>query len=216
MKAVAILTTFYEAESGYSLIRVAETQIRMLLDHGYDPAVLVREDFKTPDDPTTLWRRETVDLRSILPALELTDKIPKDFENRVARILDALEEGLQDVDVCITHDVILQEYYQAHNIAMRRYAEKHPELLWLHWIHSCPIPNETMESYPRNCRYTPPPGYIVYPNDIDRALPVQTYNLAGQEHRVKACRSAHAIDPLSVWNYNRMTRDLASKADLLG
>ncbi|MHC4734092.1 MAG: glycosyltransferase [Planctomycetota bacterium] len=188
MKTVAILTTFYEAESGYSLIRVAETQIRMLLDHGYDPVVLVREDFKTPDDPTTLWRRETIDLRPILPALELTDKIPDDFENRVARILDALEEGLQDVDVCITHDVILQEYYQAHNIAMRRYAEKHPELLWLHWIHSCPIPNETIENYPRK----------------------------GQEHRVKACRSAHAIDPLSVWNYNRMTRDLASKADLLG
>ncbi|MHC4073808.1 MAG: hypothetical protein ACYTGS_17545, partial [Planctomycetota bacterium] len=95
MKNVATLTTFYEAESGYSLIRVAETQIRMLLDHGYDPIVLVREDFKTPDDPATLWRRETIDLRPILPALELTNEITGDFENRVASILDSLTEGLR-------------------------------------------------------------------------------------------------------------------------
>jgi len=215
MKSVAILTTFYEAESGYSLIRVAETQIRMLLDHGYDPIVLVREDFKTPDDPETLWRRETVDLRPILPALELTNTIPTDFENRVAQIVDALREGLEGVDVCITHDVILQEYYQAHNIAMRRYAEERPDLLWLHWIHSCPMAGGA-ESYPRNCRYIPPPGYIIYPNNVDRVYPIRTYKMTGQEHRVKACRSAHAIDPLTVWNYDRMTRDLATKADLLG
>jgi hypothetical protein len=214
MKNVATLTTFYEAESGYSLIRVAETQIRMLLDHGYDPIVLVREDFKTPDDPATLWRRETIDLRPILPALELTNEITGDFENRVASILDSLTEGLRNVDACITHDVILQEYYQAHNIAVRRYAEKHPELLWLHWIHSCPLPGGS-ESYPRNCRYTSPPGYIVYPNDTDRAFPIRTYKLNGQEYRVKHCRSAHAIDPLSVWNYDELTRSLATKADLL-
>ena len=47
MKKVAILTTFYEADSGYSLIAVVETQIKMLIDNGYDPVVIVQENFKT-------------------------------------------------------------------------------------------------------------------------------------------------------------------------
>ena len=32
---VAVFTTFYEAHSGFSLIAVTETQLRMLLDHGH-------------------------------------------------------------------------------------------------------------------------------------------------------------------------------------
>ena len=42
-RLVGILTCFYEAESGYSLIAVTENHIRMLLDHGYNPTVLVQE-----------------------------------------------------------------------------------------------------------------------------------------------------------------------------
>ena len=34
MKRVALLTTFFETQSGYSLIGVAETQVRLLLDNG--------------------------------------------------------------------------------------------------------------------------------------------------------------------------------------
>jgi len=52
---IGIYTTFYEASSGYSLIRVAETQINMLLAHGYDPAVFVQENFVQPEGET-LWR----------------------------------------------------------------------------------------------------------------------------------------------------------------
>jgi glycosyltransferase involved in cell wall biosynthesis len=32
---------------------------------------------------------------------------------------------------------------------------------------------------------------------------------------VKTCRSGHAIDPLAIWPYDRLTRDLAQRADLL-
>lgn len=213
MKKVAFLTTFYEAESGYSLIGVCGTQIGMLLNNGYDPVVLVQENFTEPPEPT-IWRPSSIDLRKVIPKLHLTNKIDKDFEKRVDLILAALVDGLHDAEVCITHDIVLQDFYQEHNVAMRRYAKTRPDLLWLHWIHSCPTPNRNTE-YPYNCRYTPPPGYIVYPNDTDRGRVCATYNLVGQEWRVKVSRSGHAIDPFVVWEYHELTKALAEKADLL-
>lgn len=213
MKKVGIFTTFFEATSGYSLIGVCETQIRSLLDHGYDPVVIVREDFKVPDTPS-LWRPEIVDLRLVTPKMKLTSAIADDFEERVEKIVKALEGNLGDVDVCITHDIILQTTDKECNVAMRQYAETRPDLLWLHWIHSCPTPGGPRE-YPENCRYTPPPGYIIYPNDSDRGMVCATYQVGGQEWRVKVSRTGHAIDPLLIWNYDDLTRDLVEKADLL-
>jgi hypothetical protein len=213
-KKVAILTTFYEARSGYSLVTVAETQTRMFLDHGYNPAVLVREDF-AEEKSAYPWRREFVDLRKCLPKMHYDTGVHWDFENRSNAVLLTLEESLHDAEVVITHDVILQDSYKEHNVAMRRYAASRPELLWLHWIHSCPSPGNAVD-FPLNAQHTPPPGYIIYPNASDKPRVVGCYGLTGQEHRVVVNRASHSIDPLTVWNYDRLTRDLAKKADLLG
>lgn len=229
MKKVAIFTTFYVVTSGYSLIAVCENQIRMLLDHGYDPTILVQDGPYQEDadgnpvesppfeqvPPPSVWNEQTVNLKPIIPVLKLSEKVADDFEDRMQAITSALAEGLEDVEVCITHDVILQKFYKEHNVAMRRYAQTRPDLLWLHWIHSCPMPANVNE-YPGNCRYIPPPGYIVYPNGSDIGLVCATYRLGSQSWRAKVSRTAHSIDPLLAWNYDKMTRDLATKADLLG
>ena len=212
MKKVGLFTTFYETTSGYSLVAVAETQLRMLLDHGYDPVVLVQDNFTESPAPS-MWRKETLDLRPVIPFMHLESGVAKGFEQRTDEIRKALEKSLTDVEVCITHDIILQSFYKEHNVAMRRYAETRPDLLWLHWIHSCPSSGSA--SYPENCRYTPPPGYIVYPNSSDLSRVCQTYQLHGQEWRAIANRSAHSIDPLSLWPYDGLTKDLATKADHL-
>ncbi len=65
-------------------------------------------------------------------------------------------------------------------------------------------------------RYELPCGYIIYPNDVDRGIVCQAYSLAGQEHRVKANRASHAIDPMLLWPYDKLTRELVKKSDLLG
>jgi glycosyltransferase involved in cell wall biosynthesis len=209
VKKVGLFTTFYEAESGYSLIAVAETQLRMLLDHGYDPAVLVQENFTEPAAPS-VWRKEMIDLRPSVPFLHLESGVAKDFEQRVKKIQDALSTSLMDVEVCITHDVVLQSFYKEHNVAMRRYAKTRPDLLWLHWIHSCPTPGQA--KYPENCRYTSPPGYIIYPNSSDLSMVCRTYGLHGKEWKAIANRSGHAIDPLAVWPYDELTKDLIDKS----
>lgn len=213
MKRVALLTTFFEATSGYSLIGVAETQLNSLIDHHYDPIVLVQDNFTSPEGDS-VWKPEMVDLRPVVPFLHLDTGIAKDFEERVQAVYDGLVAGLGDAEVCITHDIILQNWYKEHNVAMRRYAKERPDLLWLHWIHSCPTPSN-VDRYPENCRYTPPPGYIVYPNASDLALVTRTYRLGGQEWRAKVCRAGHAIDPLALWPYDKLTHDLVEKADLL-
>jgi len=210
VKKVALFTTFFEVESGYSLVAVTETQIRMLVDHGYEPVVLVQEDFKFHG----MWTPEMLDIRAVIPKLTLTQGVAEDFEERVNKIYTALEENLDGIDVCITQDIILQAFYKEHNVAMRRYAKNH-KLLWLHWIHSCPSAGD-QNKYPDNCRFTPPPGYIVYPNDSDKALVVGAYGLGGQEWKVKVSRAGHAIDPMLLWPYDGLTQDLVNKFDLCG
>lgn len=213
-KKVALLTTFYEARSGYSLVTVAETQIGMLLDRGYDPVVLVQEDFKQPDAPS-VWREESVDLKPVIPQMDLSEEVSDDFEARVKRVLAALSENLGDVDVCVTHDVMFQKFYMEHNVAVRKYAKTRPDLLWLHWTHSCPTPVPGPLLYPHNCRHTPPPGYVVYPNDSDKGIVCSAYGLGGLEWRVKVCRAGHSLDPFAAWPYDGLTRNLVEKADLL-
>ncbi len=213
MKHVALFTTFFEATSGFSLIAVASTQLQALIDHGYDPAALVQTNFTSPEAPH-LWRPEQLNLRPVVPFMHLDTGLVPDFEERVEAVVEGLQEGLADIDVCITHDIILQNWYKEHNVAMRRYAKTRPDLLWLHWIHSCPTPGGS-KTYPENCRYTPPPGYIVYPNASDQAMVSQTYGLAGQEWRVKVTRFGHAIDPLVLWPYDKLTKELATKAGLM-
>ncbi|OGC94092.1 MAG: hypothetical protein A2W25_11965 [candidate division Zixibacteria bacterium RBG_16_53_22] len=213
MKRIAIMSTFFEATSGYSLIGVAETQIRMLLDHGYEPVVLVQDNFTSPPSPT-LWSETMIDLRKCLPFMHLRTDVAPDFEERVSKIEAALAEHLADVNVCITHDIMLQDFYKEHNAAVRRYAKSRPDLLWLHWLHSCPSPSNEAQ-YPNALRYISPPGFLVYPNSTDLSRVCQTYHLGGQEWRAKACRAGHAIDPLRVWHYDPLTVDLATRARLL-
>lgn len=212
-KKIALFTTFFDVECGYSLIAVAETQIRMLLDNGYDPMALVQDNFITPKD-ASLWSPAMIDLRPIVPFMHLNSGVVDDFEERAQQVYNALAQNLDGVSVCITHDIILQDWYKEHNVAMRRYAQTRPDLLWLHWVHSCPTPSN-VEEYPSNCRYMPPPGYIVYPNSADIGQVQRTYRLAGREWQAKVCRAAHAIDPLLVWPYDKMTKDLVRKADLM-
>ena len=212
MKTVCILTTFFEAESGYSLIAVVETQLKMLLENGYNPSVVVRNDFRFGDD-NSLWRQEIVDILPILPALDITSEIPESFEDDVQKMVVLFRQYLSKFDVIITHDIILQTFYQRHNVALRRFCDEYPEKLFLHWIHSCPNPMDTIPEYPYNCRYTPMPGYIVYPNDSDRERVAETYQMPLE--RIIANRASHSIDPLEVWNYSDLTSEIVKKSGLL-
>lgn len=223
MKRVGILTTFFEVASGYSLVSVAETQIRMLLEHDYEPTVFVQEgvSYKNGDfvpfreePPPSVWNKKMVDLRPVVPFMHLVEGVAENFDERVEVILNAMRNNMGHLQVCITHDIVLQQSYKEHNVAMREYAKERPDLLWLHWIHSYPTRDGRGE-YPWNCRNTPPPGYVVYPNTADMGAVYRTYGLAGMEWRAKRSRTGHSIDLLSLSGFSGLTRDLARASGLL-
>jgi hypothetical protein len=113
-----------------------------------------------------------------------------------------LEDNLSDADVILTHDIILHSFYQPYYEAIKEWQN---DKVWLHWIHSRPSSNKQT-----------PPGYIIYPNASEKALVCGHYNLQEQEHKVKVSRASHAIDPLELWDYSSLTKDLVRASDFLG
>ncbi len=143
---VALFTTFADISEAYSLNRVVQDQLKMLLKNGYSPKVIVAETFQ----PKGIYADERVEIVKI-PIVPVHNEVKKDpsFDDDVTRIEVALEKALSESDVVITHDVIYQNAALKHNFAARRIAQKMPKLRWLHWIHSAtsPVTLAALRSY---------------------------------------------------------------------
>src|SRR3990167_4917561 len=136
-KKVCIFTTFSEISEAYSLNRIVQDQLKMLLSHGYSPTVIVAESF----EPAGIYADSRVTLKRI-PNVPVYNEVKKDesFDDDVKKLEVALTNILKDVDVVITHDVIYQNAALKHNLAARKVADGLPGLKWLHWIHSATSP----------------------------------------------------------------------------
>lgn len=134
-KKVCIATNFNSADPAYSLNRVTQDQIKMLVMAGYKPVVIVSEHFQ----PIEEYKK--AEIRKI-PAVNVSNSITKDdtFDADVEKLTKAFEEHLKDIDVVITHDFVYQPAALKHNIAVRQVADKNPKIKWLHWIHSATPP----------------------------------------------------------------------------
>lgn len=137
MKRVAIFTTFSSYSEAYSLNRVVMNQIRMLIDNGYKPVVIVGQYF----EPVLDYADPRVTIKRI-PDVPVFNDVTNDptFERDVAAIKQALTQALEQVDVVLTHDIIYQPACIKHLIAAKCIAESRSDLRWLHWIHSATSP----------------------------------------------------------------------------
>lgn len=192
MKKVAIFTTFYEVDSGFSLVSVVETQLKMLLANGYNPIVLVDERWELPKND--FWQSHNLDIRPVVPALN--------SQYITERTIQILKDNLSDVDVILTHDIILHSFYKPYYNAIKEWGN---EKLWLHWIHSRP-----------SLKQKQPPGYIIYPNASEKPLVCNCFNLQENEHKVIINRASHSINPLELFPYSSLTKDLVESSDFLG
>jgi hypothetical protein len=107
MKRVAILTTFTNVDTAYSLIGVVQNQIRMLVANGYKPVVIVKQGFRAEET----FALPQVELRYIpvVPASNyISEAVDTSFKADVEKLKVALIEDLKDVDVVLTHDLIYQ------------------------------------------------------------------------------------------------------------
>ena len=139
LKRVSILTNFSDFQAAYSLNIIVQGQIKMLVNHGYQPVVIVSDTFTAPED--TPYHLEGVTLK-FLPIVPVYNEVKKDetFDEDVQALEMGLEDALKDIDVVLSHDIIYQNACLKHNLASRKYAAKHPQVKWLHWIHSATSP----------------------------------------------------------------------------
>lgn len=136
-KKIAIFTTFSDASEAYSLNRVVQDQIKMFVDHDYKISVIVADGFM----PTGMYSHKNVKLE-YLPIVPVYNEVKKDdsFDSDVKDLESSLEKILDGIDVVITHDIVYQNACLKHNFAARRVANNHPNIKWLHWIHSATSP----------------------------------------------------------------------------
>ena len=136
-KKVCIFTQFSDISQAYSLNRIVQDQLKMLLRHQYKPTVIVAESF----EPEGLYADKNVTIKKI-PLVPVHNEVKKDetFDEDVENIFNSLMDILKGFDIVITHDIVYQPAALKHNVAARRVAEKLPDLRWLHWIHSATSP----------------------------------------------------------------------------
>lgn len=71
---------------------------------------------------------------------------------------------LQDVDICILHDILYQGWHLVHNIAIRKAQEQLPHVRFLAFTHSLPVNRPQEMEYPFSARFTDMPRTkFIYP-----------------------------------------------------
>ena len=134
MNKVAIFTDFSNFDPAYSLCRVVQSQVRMLVRGGYRPVLLVRKGFQQFHAPA-YDGAEIVELDPGTPEGNEVQVSEKSGEE-IAGLAAQLREVLKEVDVVLTHDLIYQPSLWKHHVAARRVAKFFSGLHWYHWVHS--------------------------------------------------------------------------------
>lgn len=201
MAKVVILTTFTGWDPMYSLIAVAETQIKMLTRNGYEVAVIVGETFK-PEGAYAL--AELRHIKNVPCHNEV--KIDETFADDVNVLRQQFTEHLQDARVVLTHDLIYQPAALKHNVAARQVAEAMPKIRWLHWVHSATPFNllSGTEAYRDIIGRKFPHSFVVYPNPGD--IPRVAKNFGYEEDEVKWV--PHSVDLFAEYKMEPLTIQL--------
>lgn len=213
-KKIAIFTNFSTADPAYSLNRVVQDQIKMLLLNGYeDIRVVVSESF----EPIEMYNEVTL-VR--IPNVPCHNEIKKDpsFDQDVDAIYSALKTGLKDVDVVLTHDIIYQPAALKHNFAARKYASEQPQTRWLHWIHSATSPYTLgnliglfEDAYIDLVRKEFPNSFYVFFNHY--SIPRVANNFGIAEEQVKIVH--HPLDVHGFWGISQPVAQFADSKKLL-
>lgn len=206
MKQVALLTDFAQPDSSYSLCIVAEEQLRMLLDHGYQPVAVVEQGFQ----PDRVWGE--VELRYLPPGEMKNNRyhFPDGWQAETRRLYEGLGPALEGVEIVITHDLIYQNSQLFHNLAARQYARENSEVKWLHWIHSAtasPIYQKNEHGLGEHF----PNSLIVFPNEYSRRRVAINFRCEVDQ----VVHVPHSTDLVNFLGFHPLTKQLIREYDLL-
>ena len=229
-KSVAILTTFQDLPSSYGLVPVVLNQIKQLVSHGWEVGFYTQAGFE-----------QHIDSGDVPPGAELIPRVPfmhiydyqegtkeqkckvdargERVKNRVRTNLakqvkaveEALEPWLMEYPVVITHDILFQGWFIPHNQAVRNIAKRHPEIRWIHWLHSGPCEMPSPLKYPHTLRHSGMDNSVfVSPNDSMRQKFAEMYDVPVS--KVKTVY--HIFDPVEEYNLHPFSVQLIEKHQL--
>ncbi|MEK0313435.1 glycosyltransferase [Cohnella sp. 56] len=217
---IAVLTMFNGLSPTYSLVQVAELQLRMLLNAGMNVRLLVSEDCPLSErygaylDERLTW--VPVANRCAGGQIHWRDytqhagRTHEGFEAETETIACDLIRKLADADVCIMHDILYQGWHLVHNVAVRRAQLALPRLRFLSMVHSAPAPRPRRTEWPFSARYTPMPNTLhLYPTASGIPALARQYGVPESACRVMP----NGLDPLAYCSED--TRRLAASVDLL-
>lgn len=185
MKKVGLLTTFYNLNSGYSLVTVVMQQLMMLQKQGYQPVLFGLTNFNEEDISKI---PEGVELRKVIPQWLLEpyghtgSSIPDEFEKNVDETVKVYEEHFKDLDVLIAHDVCFINSYLIYNVALKR--ANLNNLPILHQIHSGPSARQN-HAYPWDELWKLPNNTkLIYMNHSEKVAAAEMYGVYDKDVKV--------------------------------
>lgn len=176
---IAILTTFMEFNSGYSLTGIVKDQITMLLKYGHEVHLYVNEKYHSEDTISSHpnfylhWKIPFTHLKDYSTRHDLT---PEHIEtkNQMSKLI--LDE-MQDYDAIFTHDFIFTGWNLPYALGIQDASSLVEKPAWMHWIHSVPSGNRDwweMAAYGDKHK-------IVYPNQTDARKVAECYRALPQD-----------------------------------
>lgn len=208
---IGVLTTFSNFNSEFSLTTVVRQQLVALRDNGFEPVLFTLDIFK--DDKLV---PKGVEVRKVLPQLILEpyskgnlDSLERDASKAQA----AMEKHMQDIDVCLSHDIIFINSYLPYNVAMRGAIDgKLSNVKWLHWMHSGPSIRPRMDGSPFDNLYTlPKNSRLVYMNYTDAIRAAEMYGVLPKDVRT----IFNPMDIRELFEFDPITRGIIKENDLM-
>ena len=218
MKQVCILTNFSSNDSAYSLNRVVQDQIKMLVKHDYKPIVIVAES-PVWSNPPENYGLEGVTIKQI-PNVPVSNEVKSDetFDQDIASLKIAIGEALKGVDVVLTHDIVYQPAALKHNIAVRKIAKENPQMRWLHWIHSATSPYTLInlrqffkDEYASVLQDKFPNSFYIFFNDYSIPRVAQNFNVMLED--VKTVH--HPTDICRFFRFDKEVEEVVDKFNIL-
>lgn len=185
---VALLTMFNDLNPTYSLVNVVAEQLEMLLSHHIDVKLLVSENCP-PESKFGVFLDSRIEWIPIINHLDgqritwhdyslPTESFHPTCSQEVSLIKQDFIKYLQDVDICILHDILYQGWHYIHNLALRLAIPHLPLLRFLSFVHSFPQRRPSMLTATNQARFTPLPNTrYIYPTYSGITALANQYNV---------------------------------------
>lgn len=201
---IGIATAFSSMLDFYSLTSVVMQQIKMILQAGHKPVLIVMDDFNwtVPADLNGLEIRKGIPAFHKIDYMSLEDMTPE-HQALVPRISETLGAVVSDLDAVFTHDLLFTGWNLPIGMAVHNVATKYGP--WLHWIHSVPAGR-------RDYWKLPDKSLLVYPNETNRILCAENF----RTWREKILIVPHCCDIRDFAVTSPVAKELITRYDLLG